>query len=56
MPKVRRHRPRFRAYKLGWRKPLRKGMPNRKIIGYVLIANMFEYSLHATKGYRYRRV
>lgn len=54
MPKVKRHKVRYRARKLGWQKPLSKGKPYRKTIGSAYVAQRYEYRLHATKGYRYR--
>ena len=52
MPRVNRHKARYRARKLKAVQPLSKGAPNRKIIASHTSGNS-EYYLHATKGYRY---
>ena len=56
MPTVRRHRARFRAYRMGANKTLSKGKPFRRIIALTFIRPNNEYALHATKGYRWRRL
>jgi hypothetical protein len=56
MPKVNRHPARYRAYRMGRTATNRKGMPGRRIIAAVFIRPNNEYTLHATKGYRYRRL
>ncbi len=54
--KVKRQQARYRAYKLGAQSPLAKGVPYRHTIASVYVAHRYEYRLHATKGYRYRRL
>jgi hypothetical protein len=53
---VSRHKARFHSIRYGAAKPLRKGMPYRRIIALCFIAPNNEYALHATKGYRWRRL
>lgn len=53
---VKRHRARFRAYRMGACKPLAKGKPFRRIIALTFVRPNNEYALHATKGYRWRRL
>lgn len=56
MPHVPRHPARFRAYRMGASKPLGKAKPFRHIIALAFVRPNNEYSLHATKGYRWRRL
>jgi len=55
MPRVNRHKARYRAYKLHACDTLSKGIANRKIIARFLRGDS-EYTLHATKGYRYATI
>jgi hypothetical protein len=56
MPKVNRHKARFRAIRLNKSNKTVKGMPFRRIIGIAFVRPNNEYALHATKGYRWRRL
>ena len=52
MPRVNRHKARYRARKLKAVRTLSKGKPNRRVIA-EYTSGSSEYYLHATKGYRY---
>jgi hypothetical protein len=56
MPKVNRHKARYRAYRMGAKPTLRKGVAFRSIIATAFVRPNNEYALHATKGYRWRRL
>lgn len=56
MPRVSRHPARFRAYRLGWQATLSKGTPFCHTIASAYVRPNNEYRLHATKGFRYRRL
>lgn len=52
-----RHPARYRAYRMRRTAPSKvPGVPFRHIIAIAHIAPNNEYTLHATKGYRYRRL
>lgn len=56
MPRVNRHKARFRAYRLGAIATLRKGLPFCHTIASAYVRPNNEYRLHATKGFRYQRL
>lgn len=57
MPRVSHHPARYRAYRMHRKgKAGAKGMPFRKIIATFYVAPNNEYGLHATKGFRWRRL
>jgi hypothetical protein len=56
MPKIKRHLARYRAYRMQRSTKPGKGKPFHGIIALAYVAPNNEYALHATKGYRYRRL
>lgn len=56
MPHVSRHPARFRAYHMGAQATLRKGLPFCHTVASVYVRPNNEYRLHATKGFRWRRL